>query len=135
MSEAKENKFSVKAKAEELKSQINDAVEKAQSQIKESTDQGQETALKLLRAQLGVYGKIADQLEARSAANKARAEEMYQSLISRGEKVEADAKQAMEDQQKALDEHVDKLRSKFEALKAKVLKNDSKASEKPKQAA
>lgn len=125
MTKSKESSFDLKAKAESFKDQVSEAVDKAQSQAKDVAEQGQDTAHKILRAQLGVYGKIADEVEARAEANRSKADELFKSLIARGEKVEADAKKLAEEQQKALDEHVKTLRAKFDEMKAKFSKKNA----------
>jgi len=123
MTDSKKSKFDLKSKAESFKGQITEKVDKAQSQAKEAAEQGQDTAHKLLRAQLGIYSKIADEVEARAEANKTKADDMFKMLVARGEKVEAEAKRVAEEQQKALEEHVKTLRAKLDEMKEKFAKS------------
>ena len=102
-----------------------------------------ETSRNALRAGLGVYGKAYDQLvdqletvqkqmdEAQSRLDERRkqAEDLYESLVKRGEVVEKDALKAFEDleldsltDRKMLEEQMNKAKARFEELRAKVKK-------------
>ena len=99
----------------------------------------QEVGREAFLASLGFYGKAFDQaqeqfdsLQERLEQRRKQANKLYRELVKRGEKVEADAKDALEDlelpkieldsltDRKKLEEQLEKVRARFEELKETV---------------
>jgi hypothetical protein len=103
----------------------------------------QEAGRNAFLASLGFYGKAFDQaqeqfshLQEQLEERRGKAETLYQELVSRGRKVERDAREALQEielprleldsltDRKRLDEQLDKARARFKELKENMgLKN------------
>ncbi len=96
----------------------------------------QEAGRKAFLASLGFYGKAFDQVEEQYSslqeeleARRKKADKLYNELVKRGEKVEKQAKKAVEDielpkfeldsltDRKKLEEQLDKAKARFEELR------------------
>ncbi|WP_241505899.1 hypothetical protein [Parahaliea mediterranea] len=108
-----------------------DAAEKS---VKKFARRAQENSRKAFLASLGFYGKAYDQaqeqfesLQERMEARRSKASKVYADLVKRGEKVEADARDAIDDieipaigDRKALEAKLDKARARFEEFKGNL---------------
>ncbi|TXS94277.1 hypothetical protein FV139_11850 [Parahaliea maris] len=108
-----------------------DAAEKSMAKF---AKKAQETSRSAFLAGLGFYGKAFDQaqeqietLQGRIDARRSKASDMYADLVKRGEKVEADAREAIDDielptiaDRKALEAKLEKARERFTELKETI---------------
>ncbi len=109
-------------------------IDAAEKSVKKFARRAQENGRKAFLASLGFYGKAFDQaqeqlesLQERMEARRADASKYYEELVSRGEKVEADARDAIDDieipaigDRKALEARLEKARTRFEELKDSI---------------
>ncbi|MFV0275679.1 MAG: hypothetical protein ACK5HY_00605 [Parahaliea sp.] len=109
-------------------------IENAEKSAAKFADRAQEASRRAFLASLGFYGKAFDQvqeqfqnLQDQMEDRRHKAADLYDELVKRGEKVEADARDAIEDielpslnsltDRKALEAKLEKARARFEELK------------------
>jgi hypothetical protein len=111
----------------------------ARKPVEDFANRAQEAGREAFLASLGFYGKAFDQvqeqfesLQERMEERRKQADKLYQELVKRGEKVEADAKGRLESielpkfeldsltDRAKLEEQLEKARARFEELKESV---------------
>jgi hypothetical protein len=93
----------------------------------------QENARNVFLAGLGFYGKAYDEAQTRMKVRREKAEDLFNELVKRGEKVEKDAKKALKDFdlpelnladreeiRKEIEARLDKARESFESLRDSI---------------
>ncbi len=113
------------------------AIDDAEKTLVKLSKRAQEAGRKAFLASLGVYGKAFDQaqeqfsaLQDQVEARRNKASDLYADLVKRGEKVEADAREAFDDievpsfedltDRKALEAKLEEARARFAELKESI---------------
>ncbi|GAB3273907.1 hypothetical protein [Parahaliea aestuarii] len=124
----------VRKAARKAEKELEKEYDAAEKSVKKYARLAQENSRKAFLASLGFYGKAYDQaqeqfgsLQERMETRRAKASEVYADLVKRGEKVEADARDAIDDieipaigDRKALEAKLAKARARFEELKGSI---------------
>ena len=112
-------------------------LDEAEKSAKKFADRAQEASRKAFLASLGFYGKAFDQvqdqfssLQEQMESRRSKASDYYAELVKRGEKVESDARDALDDiefpsfdgltDRKALEAKLEEARARFAELKESV---------------
>lgn len=134
---AAKRKTTAKSTVKKANTRARKTTAQAEKTVSKLADRAQETSRKAFLASLGFYGKAFDQvqeqfnsLQDKVETRRSQASELYEELVTRGEKVETDARDVFEDielpslasltDREALEARLDKARERFAELKESV---------------
>ena len=96
------------------------------SNIKDTIDKTEEFARKIWLAGLGAYGQSYDNMQSGYEKMGDQARKHFDELVARGEKIESDTKENLDETGDKLKSQADKLKEKAEELRNKSFRSELK---------